>query len=98
MNGRDGAPAGVPEGRCEVESVICVSYQTDRLGARGSPFWSDFESVGPDRPTRHAERGEQILGRNDCFWRFQTVSDGLRRFQTVFDQNYPTDRPTSEKG
>ena len=24
-----------------------------------------FESVGPDRPTRRAERGEEILGRNE---------------------------------
>ena len=61
----------------------------------GVAILSDFESVGPDPPTHRAERGEEILGRNDCFL---AVSDGFRRFQTVFDQNSPTDRPSSEKG
>ena len=56
---------------------------------------SDFESVGPDRPTRCAERGGGILGRNDCFL---AVSGGFERFQAVLDRHSPTDRPRSEKG
>ena len=28
----------------------------------GVAMLRDFESVGPDRPTRHAERGEDSLG------------------------------------
>ena len=55
---------------------------------------SDFESVGPDRPTRCAERGGGILGRNDCFL---AVSGGFERFQAVLDRHSPTDRPRSEK-
>ena len=31
----------------------------------GVAILSAFESVGPDRPTRHAERGEENVGRND---------------------------------
>ena len=62
----------------------------------GVAILSDFESVGPDRPTHRAERGEEILGRNDCFL---AVSDGFRRFQTVSDgfRSKFSDRPTQQR-
>ena len=47
-----------------------------------------FESVGPDRPTRRAERGEEILGRND-----PTDRPSTARSTVIFESERP-DRPT----
>ena len=68
----------------------------------------DFESIGPDRPTRRAERGERNMGRNDptdrpsarsvakklCVRTTRPTLRAERRNKNV-GRNDPTDRPSA---
>ena len=74
------------------ERTMAVRSRNSNLRPRptypGVAILRGFESVGPDRPTRRAERGEEILGRND-----PTDRPSTARSTVIFESERP-DRPT----